>query len=91
MKSAPLRHSNSLDRRDFITGVTLGLTCAALRPSEILAAESGSAVKRYLYVTNDAERRVDIFDIGLGERGEPFRNRRPSPQTRWQDGERIES
>jgi hypothetical protein len=27
-------------------------------------------VKRYLYVTNDAERRVDIFDIGLGERGE---------------------
>ena len=36
MKSALLRHSNSLDRRDFITGVTLGLTCAALRPSEIL-------------------------------------------------------
>ena len=37
------------------------------------------------YVTNDAERRVDIFDIGLGERGEPFRNRRPPPQTRRQD------
>tara|TARA_B100000809_G_scaffold33812_1_gene29656 strand:- start:244 stop:375 length:132 start_codon:yes stop_codon:yes gene_type:complete len=36
MKSALLRHSNSLDRRDFITGVTLGLICAALRPSEIL-------------------------------------------------------
>jgi glucose dehydrogenase len=65
---SPSRQPYRIGRRDFITGITAGVTCAALRPSEILAAESGAAVKRYLYVTNNAKRRVDIFDIGLGHK-----------------------
>lgn len=44
--------------------MTAGLTYGVLRPAEILAAESPpAAVRRFLYVTNNKERRVDLFDM----------------------------
>jgi len=69
MKPSGFRNSNSLNRRTFITTMAAGLTYGLLRPSDILAAESSSAaVKRLLYVTNNKEQRVDIFDIAAGHK-----------------------
>ena len=70
MKPVRSRDPNSLNRRDFIAGMTTaGLTYGLLRPSTSLAAESSSAaVKRLLYVTNNKEQRVDIFDIAAGHK-----------------------
>ena len=70
MKPSQTRDHNSLNRRDFITGMTTaGLTYGLLGPSTVLSAgPSSSALKRLLYVTNNKERRVDIFDIGAAHR-----------------------
>lgn len=69
MKASQFPNLNKLDRRGFITGMTTGLTCGVLRSSEILAAASSPAeVKRFLYVTNNKEKRVDIFDIVSGHK-----------------------
>ncbi len=70
MKSDRTRDPNSLNRRDFITGMTTaGLTYGLLRPSTSFASgSSNAAVKRLLYVTNNKEQRVDIFDISAGHK-----------------------
>ena len=69
MKPSEPRNLNNLTRRDFVTGVAAGMAYGAFRPSEALAAESSpDEVTRMLYVTNNQQQRVDIFDIAAGHK-----------------------
>ena len=67
MKPTKIANPNQMSRRDFTTGLSAGLASSLLVSSSGLATESRQVVvKRLLYVTNDIERRVDLFDITAG-------------------------
>ncbi|MCH8216886.1 MAG: hypothetical protein IH892_08955, partial [Planctomycetes bacterium] len=67
MNSTRTASPNQMSRRAFTTGLATGLASSLLVTSPGLADESRPVgVKRFLYVTNDPERRVDIFDIAVG-------------------------
>ncbi|HIG29701.1 MAG TPA: hypothetical protein EYQ50_18640 [Verrucomicrobiales bacterium] len=62
-------YSKCINRRNFIAGITAGLAGSLVRPSESLAQDaSRDSVKRHLYVTNNKDQRVDIFDIASGHK-----------------------
>jgi DNA-binding beta-propeller fold protein YncE len=64
MNPINISEASQVNRRGFISGVTAGLACGALSQAHILNAQSpAAAVKRHLYVTNNAKQRVDIYDI----------------------------
>ncbi|MCZ6672824.1 MAG: hypothetical protein O7C75_07790 [Verrucomicrobia bacterium] len=68
MKQSQDPTSKTINRREFVTGVSAGLTYGLLQPASALAALADVAVSRLLYVTNDPEQRVDIFDIAAGHK-----------------------
>lgn len=56
--------TDKLNRRDAITAVGAGLAYGALGAASAIGADhESSVVKRHLYVTNDATRAVDVFDV----------------------------
>ncbi len=61
------RPTTSLDRREFIAAASAGIATATLGGSAIASA-ANTGNKRHLYVTNNPEQRVDIFDINDGHR-----------------------
>src|SRR6185295_5475844 len=65
MKTTSPLESSQLNRRDFITGTTASLAVGLLQPSAIVGAQS-SGTRRFLYVTNDDTKQVDVFDIAAG-------------------------
>lgn len=57
----------NLSRRDFMAGVSAGLAGGLILPKYAQGeSPAESSLKRLLYVTNDPERKVDIFDIPSG-------------------------
>ena len=64
MKPSDASEAGKVDRRGFISGVTAGLACGTLSQLHLLNAQSSPAsVKRHHYVTNNNQKRVDIYDI----------------------------
>ncbi len=56
--------TEKLNRRDAISAVGAGLAYGALGAASAIGADhESSVVKRHLYVTNDATRAVDVFDV----------------------------
>ncbi len=69
METSKSINPRGLNRRNFITGVAAGLAHSLISPSTSSAADTAPAgVQRLLYVTNNAEQRVDIFDIAAGHK-----------------------
>lgn len=67
MRSTRMEESNQLSRRAFTAHLATGLASSLLVTSPGLAAESRQVgVKRFLFVTNDPQQRVDVFDIAAG-------------------------
>ncbi len=63
----PKRPTTSLDRREFIAATSAGIATATLGGS-VIASAANTDKKRHLYVTNNPEQRVDIFDINDSHR-----------------------
>lgn len=52
-----------MDRRSALAGIGAGLAVGTFHGAPCLAEEAQADIQRLLYVTNDNEQRVDVFDI----------------------------